>query len=205
MLSSTWIICILIFLLSISTISYGQRNYLFENISIPEGLSNSTVQYIFQDSNGFLWISTADGLNRYDGNNIKIFKNDPNDSTTLPNNYCSAIAEDVDGFIWIGVFGNIIARFDPKTETFIKYPIATGSVTDVSDFFSALSDSKGNLWFGSTNHGMQRFNRSKNKFEQVFLDSSNKNAQWGEIHDMIELKNGNILASGLCKWNKNLQ
>ncbi|MCW9096141.1 MAG: hypothetical protein OQJ93_02025, partial [Ignavibacteriaceae bacterium] len=73
--SSISIISFLIFLLSLSTISYGQRNYLFENISIPEGLSNSTVNYIFQDSYGFLWISTADGLNRYDGNNIKVFKN----------------------------------------------------------------------------------------------------------------------------------
>ena len=63
-----------ILLISISCLSYGQRNYLFENISIPEGLSNSTVQFIFQDSNGFLWISTADGLNRYDGNSIKVLK-----------------------------------------------------------------------------------------------------------------------------------
>ncbi|MCJ7802558.1 MAG: SpoIIE family protein phosphatase [Candidatus Marinimicrobia bacterium] len=205
---SIFIFCFLIFLLSLPSLSYSQRNYLFENISIPEGLSNSTVQYLFQDNNGFLWISTADGLNRYDGNSIKVFKNDPNDSTTLPNNYCSAIAEDADGFIWIGVFGNIIARFDPKTETFMKYPIATGSVTDVSDFFSALSDSKENLWFGSTNHGMQRFNRSKNKFEQVFPDSSNKNTQWGEIHNVVELKNGNILASdyanGIKIYNEKL-
>lgn len=71
--------------------SYAQRNYLFENISIPEGLSNSTVNYVFHDSNGFLWISTADGLNRYDGNNMKVFKNNPNDSTTISNNNCFAI------------------------------------------------------------------------------------------------------------------
>ena len=107
-------ILLLIFCLTLSSLSYAQRNYLFENISIPEGLSNSTVQYLFQDSNGFLWISTSDGLNRYDGNSIKVFKNDPNDSTTLPNNYCSAIAEDADGFIWIGVFGNIISQIRSK-------------------------------------------------------------------------------------------
>ncbi len=93
---------------------YAQRNYLFENISVPEGLSNSTVNYIFQDSNGFLWISTNDGLNRYDGHNIKVFKNDPNDSTTMPTNDCYAIAEDADGFIWIGVSNNIIAKYRPE-------------------------------------------------------------------------------------------
>jgi len=122
--------------------SYGQRNYLFENISVPEGLSNSTVNYIFQDSNGFLWISTADGLNRYDGNSIKVFKNDPNDSTTIPSNDCSAIAEDEDGFIWIGVSKNIIAQFNPKNESFQSYRIETAGVTNISFFYSALLDSK---------------------------------------------------------------
>src|SRR3990172_3319918 len=152
------IIIFVIFLISLSSLSYGQRNYLFENISIPEGLSNSTVQNIFQDSNGFLWISTADGLNRYDGNKMVVFKNDPNDLTTIPNNNCFAITEDADGFIWVGIFGNVIARFNPKNESFEKYPIETGSVTNISEFYSALFDSRGNLWFGTTNHGIQKFN-----------------------------------------------
>ena len=182
--------------LILASSSYAQqRNYLFENISVPEGLSNSTVNYIFQDSNGFLWISTADGLNRYDGNNIKVFKNDPNDSTTIPTNDCSAIAEDADGFIWVGVSRNAITRFNPKNETFQSYRIETAGVTNLSYFYSALFDSKGNLWFGSSNHGMQKFNRSKNKFEQVRLEVSNNNAQWGNIYSIVELKNGNILAA----------
>jgi streptogramin lyase len=171
--------------------SYAQRNYLFENISIPEGLSNSTVNYVFHDSNGFLWISTADGLNRYDGNKMVVFKNDPNDSTTIPSNYCGAISEDSEGIIWIGVLGNFIAKYDPKNDSFKRYPIETGSITNISEFYSALYDSKGKLWFGSSNHGMQKFNRSKNKFEQVRLDSSNNNAQWGQIYGITQLKNGN--------------
>jgi len=200
-------IILLIFFLNLFSLSYGQRNYLFENISIPEGLSNTEIHSIFQDSNGFLWISTADGLNRYDGNTFKVFKNDPNDSTTTPNNYCTAIAEDSDGFIWVGVFGNVIARYDPKNETFKKYPIEMGSVTSLSYFYTALYDSKGNLWFGSTTHGMQRFNKSKNKFEQVQLESNN-NTQWGEIYSITELKNGNIIASdygsGIKIYNEKL-
>lgn len=190
-----WILSFLMFFLIVSSFTYAQRNYLFENISIPEGLSNSTVNYVFHDSNGFLWISTADGLNRYDGNKMVVFKNDPNDSTTIPSNYCGAISEDSDGIIWVAVFGNVIAKYDPKDNSFKGYPIETGGVTNISEFYSALFDSKGNLWFGSSNHGMQKFNRSKNKFEQVRLDSSNNNAQWGQIYSIIELKNGNILAS----------
>ena len=103
--SAIFTVIFLICLVSRLSSSYGQRNYLFENISIPEGLSNTEVHYIYQDSNGFLWISTADGLNRYDGNSMKVFRNDPNDSTTIPNNSCFAITEDADGFIWTGVYG----------------------------------------------------------------------------------------------------
>ena len=206
--SSNWIISFLILLICAPALGYAQRNYLFENISIPEGLSNSTIQYLFQDSNGFLWISTADGLNRYDGSNMKVFKNDPNDSTTIPNNNCFAITEDSDGFLWIGVSGNVIAKYHPQNESFEKYNIETGSVTNISEFYSALSDSKGNLWFGSTIHGMQKFNSSKNKFELVQLDSSNNSAQWGNIYGITELKNGNILAadygSGIKIYNKKL-
>jgi len=206
--SPSWIISVLILLFAVSSLSYGQRNYLFENISIPEGLSNSTVNYIFQDSNGFLWISTADGLNRYDGNNIKVFKNDPNDSTTIPTNDSYAIAEDGDGFIWVGVSNNSIAKYDPKNETFQSYHIETAGVNITSIFYSALYDSKGNLWFGTTNNGLQKFNKSKNKFEQVHLDISNKNSQWGNIFSIKELKNGNILvadyANGIKIYNDKL-
>lgn len=188
--------------------SYGQRNYLFENISIPQGLSNSTVNYMFQDSNGFLWISTADGLNRFDGNKMVVFKNDPNDSTSIPTNDCYAIAEDADGFIWVGVSNNIIAKYDPINEKFQSYRIETAGVNITSFFYSALLDSKNNLWFGSTNHGVQKFSASKNKFEQVQLDTSNKRTQWGNTFSITELKNGNILvadyANGIRIYNEKL-
>ncbi|HEX9251878.1 MAG TPA: SpoIIE family protein phosphatase, partial [Ignavibacteriaceae bacterium] len=133
---------------------------------------------------------------------------DPNDSTTIPTNDCSAIAEDADGFIWIGVSGNAITRYNPKNETFQSYRIETAGVTNISYFYSALFDSKGNLWFGSSNHGMQKLNRSKNRFEQVRLDSSNNIAQWGQIYSITELKNGNILVAdygnGIKTYNEKL-
>lgn len=202
------IIGFFIFCWILSSSSYGQRNYLFENISIPEGLSNSEVRSIFQDSNGFLWISTSDGLNRYDGNSMKVFKNDPNDTTSLPNNNCEAITEDRDGFLWVSVLGNVIARFNPKNESFKKYPIDKGSESSVSDFYSALCDSKGNIWFGATFHGIQKFNKAKDKFEQVPLDTSNDNVQWGNAFAVTELKNGNILVadygSGIKIYNQKL-
>jgi ligand-binding sensor domain-containing protein len=71
--------CITLNLLLFTIIIYPQENYVFEHFSIPEGLSNPTVFSILQDSYGFIWIGTADGLNRYDGFEFKVYKNDPAD------------------------------------------------------------------------------------------------------------------------------
>ncbi|MEI8049183.1 MAG: two-component regulator propeller domain-containing protein [Bacteroidota bacterium] len=202
------VLCFLIFCLIGTPFAFGQRNYLFEHISVSEGLSNPEIHTIFQDRNGFLWISTSNGLNRFDGVNMLVFKNNPDDSSTLPNNNCFAMAEDGDGFIWIGVSGNAIARYDPKNESFKKYPIETGNVNITSAFWTAMTDSNGNLWFGSSNHGIQKFNRSKNKFEQVRLDTTNNKAQWGEVYGLAQLKNGAIIAAdygnGIKIYNEKL-
>lgn len=195
-------------LLTISFSGYNQQNYLFETFGLAEGLSNSEVYSTFQDSNGFLWICTSDGLNRYDGNTITVFKNDPNDSTSIPNNTCFFMVEDKEGYIWIAIAGNAIAQYSPKNEKFKRYPIATGGIINISEFYTALCDSKDNIWFGSTNHGMQKLNRTMNKFEQVKLETLNTNVQWGQIFGLIELKNGNIITSdygsGIKIYNEKL-
>ncbi len=190
-------IAILALLILTSSRLSAQRSYLFENISIPEGLSSVEVQYIFQDSNGFLWISTTDGLDRYDGYSMKEFKNDPNDSTSIAKNYTGAITEDKDGYIWIGLNGsNIVTRFNPNTESFKSFPLETGNITNQSEFYSAKTDARGIVWFATNNHGMQRFNRSTNEFEKIYLDTTKtNNLRWGQVYDIIELRNGNILAS----------
>ncbi|MEZ5083257.1 MAG: two-component regulator propeller domain-containing protein [Bacteroidales bacterium] len=202
------VLSFLILFLSISFSGNSQQDYLFENIGLAEGLSNPEVISVFQDSSGFLWISTSDGLNRYDGNAITVFKNDPNDSTTIANNTCFAMVEDKEGYIWIAIAGNAIARYNPKSEKFKRYPIATGGIINISEFYTALCDSKDNIWFGSTNHGMQKLNRATNKFEQVKLDNLNTNSQWGQIFAITELPDGNIIASdygsGIKIYNEEL-
>ena len=197
-----------LFIMALNFSGNSQQNYLFENIGLAEGLSNPEVYYIFQDSNGYLWVSTSDGLNRYDGNSITIFKNDPIDSTSIASNTCFAMVEDKEGYIWIAIAGNAITRYNPKNEKFERYPIATGGIINISEFYTALCDSKDNIWFGSTNHGMQKLNRATNKFEQVKLDSLNTNSQWGQIFGITELPNGDIIASdygsGIKIYNEKL-
>ncbi|MCH7774500.1 MAG: AAA family ATPase, partial [Bacteroidetes bacterium] len=102
---------------------YPQENYVFEHFSIPEGLSNPTVHSILQDSYGFLWVGTPDGLNRYDGYEFKIYKNDPDDPKSLPAGGAMwALAEDHDGNLWIGG-QNILVMYDRKNDNFRTYSL----------------------------------------------------------------------------------
>ena len=73
----------------------------FRRLDTRDGLSNSQINYIFQDSKGFVWIATSYGLNRYDGYRFRTYYSDASDSTTLRNNYVDYIWEDQDGRLWL--------------------------------------------------------------------------------------------------------
>ena len=91
----------------------------FESISSKEGLSSEYITVIFQDSKGYMWIGTSDGLNRYDGKNIKIYNCGINDNNSLSSTYITALAEDGYGNIWIGTDAglDILIR---ETDTIIR-------------------------------------------------------------------------------------
>src|SRR5512138_394244 len=93
----------------------------FDRISIEQGLSQSSVFVIFQDSRGFLWFGTEDGLNRYDGYIFKVFKPDPDVSTSLSDRWITSIVEDQQGYLWIATHQGGLNRYDPRTEEFSRY------------------------------------------------------------------------------------
>jgi signal transduction histidine kinase/ligand-binding sensor domain-containing protein len=115
---------------------YYFRHYLAEN-----GLSHNTVLSSCQDSSGFIWLGTRDGLDRFDGINFKIFRNIPGDSSSLGNNYISALFVDREGHVWIGT-GYGIFRYVEETETFQQLPIPHGGTV-----WQIREDSRGILWF----------------------------------------------------------
>ena len=94
-------------------------NVGFENISIDEGLSNEHVTSIFQDSKGYIWIGTKDGLNRYDGERIKIYNCSFKNKNTLSSTYITDKKEDYDGNIWIGTDHGLDFLL-PDTDTVIR-------------------------------------------------------------------------------------
>ncbi len=92
--------------------------YNFGHLDYKNGLSHNHILCFAEDNNGFLWIGTRAGLNRYDGYNFKIFKHNPNDSTSIPNNFIQEITKDQLGRFWIKLpYETCI--FNPVNEEFI--------------------------------------------------------------------------------------
>ncbi len=96
-------------------------NNRFERLSTASGLSQSTVYKIIQDKKGFLWFATADGLNRYDGHNFKIFRNDPSDPSTLSGSDIFSITEDDEGNIWVGTRSSGLNHLDLETGKITRF------------------------------------------------------------------------------------
>ncbi|MEP6894756.1 MAG: two-component regulator propeller domain-containing protein [Chloroflexota bacterium] len=179
----------------------------FNHLNIEQGLSQSSIYVIFQDSRGFMWFGTEDGLNRYDGYTFKIYKPDPDVPASLSDRWITAITEDADGYIWIGTGQGGLNRFDPRLETFAHYTHDNTSPTSLSsDHVNMLyHDRENNLWVGTTD-GLDHYDQTQNNFKHYLATTSesegpNKN----KVTTMLEDKHGELwvgtAGNGLRKFN----
>lgn len=120
-----------------------ELKYSLEQLDNTKGLSNSSVNTIFQDSENLLWIGTWDGLNRYDGNNFKIFRPELNNENSLSNQVILKVNEDYLGRIWILTMHGI-NQYDKKTDSFKRYYFSRKNTPPLSEseFNMALDNSK---------------------------------------------------------------
>ncbi|MBD3581897.1 response regulator [Flavobacterium sp. D33] len=120
-----------------------KTKYSLEQLDNTKGLSNSSVNYIFQDSENILWIGTWDGLNRYDGNAFRIFRPEPGSPNSLSNQVILKIGEDESGKIWVLTMHGI-NRYDKKTGKFTQHYFARKGTQPLSEseFNMALDASK---------------------------------------------------------------
>ncbi len=148
-----------ILLLSLSSSLYAQdRPVKFEHISVEHGLSSTTVISIFQDSKGFLWIGTDQGLNKYDGYGFTLYKHDPDNPNSLSDNNIGRLFEDRYGALWIGTVNGGLNKFDRKTEKFAHYKHDPQNPKSLSHnfVFTMHGDRHGVLWIGTIG-GLDKF------------------------------------------------
>ncbi len=129
----------------------------FKHYGIGDGFSDNSVRQIIQDKKGFLWFGTLNGLNRYDGHSIKIYKTEPGNPNSLSYSRISRLKEDAYGFIWLSTFNSEIQRFDPHSQKFINLNQLIPGY-DRTDINSAIVEtSPGILWMMMRYGGLVRF------------------------------------------------
>lgn len=130
----------------------GRTVIAAERITSADGLSQNSINAILQDSAGFIWLGTGDGLNRYDGREIRVFRHDPSNPSTLADNYISALVEAGDGTLWVGTNGGGLDHFDPATGRTVHAQHDEGDPTSLphNGVNALLIDQDGMLWVGTS-------------------------------------------------------
>jgi signal transduction histidine kinase/ligand-binding sensor domain-containing protein/DNA-binding NarL/FixJ family response regulator len=166
----------------------------FNNISIEQGLSEASVVSMAQDQQGFIWFGTQNGLNRYDGYNFVVYKNDSKNPASLSNNYIYAVAVDQVGTLWIGTFGGGLDHFDARTGQFSHYKNNPNEANSLSNNRVKViyEDSQGTLWVG-TEGGLNQLNRQTGQFTRYLHDANDPDSLSNDnIWAMYEDQGGNF-------------
>ncbi|MBK7871131.1 MAG: hypothetical protein IPJ74_10815 [Saprospiraceae bacterium] len=146
----------LIFLLFFCLGNLSAQSFL-DRISLEEGLSQSQLHCILQDSQGFIWFGTQHGLNRYDGFEMKHFYHNPFDSTTLSQDNITFLFEDSRQQLWVGVEGGL-NRYDPLQKRFVRYDAIFSAVgLPGSTVVTSMAEDCWNTLWISTLNGLWRF------------------------------------------------
>ncbi len=155
------IIYLLIISVHVSVAAPRKGDYQFTHVSSADGLSESNVKSILRDSNGFMWFGTKNGLNRYDGSNIRTLEC-YDSKENRGNNNIGALCEDAKARIWVGTDRGIYV-YDPKTDMFSFVGAAAADGTQASNWVQTIKcSSDGAMWALLPDLGIFRFSDEDN-------------------------------------------
>lgn len=199
-----------IFLLECLSISFAHSQHQSLDVTrytVEEGLSNNAINCVLQTRDGFLWVATMNGLNRFDGTRFKIFQHDFSDSLSLPENYVMSLCEDSKGNLWVGTWGGGLCLFDRRKEQFIRYIHDPHNPNSPSgDYIQAFhEDRNGILWFGATTGGLNRLDTRTMTFKHYLNVNITSIAE--EKSGILWLGNwdAGTKSTGLIRFNSNTE
>ncbi len=144
----------------------AMQDLTFRRLTLEDGLSQSSIACIVQDAQGFMWFGTEDGLNRYDGYDLQVYRHDPDDPHSLSSNTILGCERDRRDVVWIVTSDGRLHRYEPETGHFVRYSLA------LEDPFQQLGsaittlhgDAQGRLWVGTYGDGLLRYNPDEDGF-----------------------------------------
>lgn len=175
------------------------KEYMFRHIEADEGLSNSQVNTILQDSRGYMWFGTSSGLNRYDGYQMKVYRSSRQDVRSLPDSYIRDIREDAEGNLWV-LTSVGYALYNPLTDDFdrdIRQHIFQYGLAEEPT--SVFIDKKGDYWFYVAGKGCYWYNVAQKLLFPFEQSDKVGMMPLGNIMHITECKEGTLFVydSGL--------
>lgn len=187
----------------INKLSYAQsKNLIFNNINIEQGISQSTIEAIFQDSEGYIWLGTNDGLNRYNGYEFKIY-NYEEYQNSISHNGITDITEDKYGNIWVNTVSGV-NKINKKTEEISNYTEINGKIKE--DSTTEIIVTKDNNILVGTYEGLNIYNAKEDRFDVILEQKDGILSSC--IYSIDEDINGNIWIGtelGLNKLSKDFK
>ncbi|MGL1885913.1 MAG: methyl-accepting chemotaxis protein [Reichenbachiella sp.] len=171
-------LCLVLAIFSlISEANYAQSTNnskpILEFQHLNEGLSHNRVVSMVQDHDGFIWVGTFSGINRYDGLAFKTYEKDRDDLNSLPNNRINQLLVDHDNQLWVATYGGGLALYNKGQDNFTKWSSQDGLSDNI--VLSIIEDHRNNLWIG-TNNGLCMMDSSRQIIQQIKLpDNINGN------------------------------
>ncbi|MDN5216475.1 two-component regulator propeller domain-containing protein [Fulvivirgaceae bacterium BMA12] len=164
----------------------------FKHITVADGLSFNLVFEIIKDSHGFMWFGTTDGLNKYDGYEMTVYRHIHGDSTALPDNSVWALYEDTAGNLWVGTDGGGLSLYDRRLDRFINYQYSDSDTTSLShnSVNVIMEDSNGKLWVGTYGGGINVMT-APGKFRRIKKDGPESLSN-DAIHTIFKDRAGNM-------------
>lgn len=184
----------------LSSIADASSPRQMRHLTVSDGLSSGIVNCFMQDRKGFLWIGTNNGLNRFDGSSIEVFRHIHSQSNSMPGNDVRSLCEDKDGNIWIGLKGGGLSRYEPDTRIFTKYLYSKDDSTSLSynDVSAIIEDREERLWVAADRGSLDLYDRSNDSFVHYKIaDSTGRNLNNALVKMVID-KRGDYLY--LASW-----
>lgn len=187
-----------------SVVSVRAQEKSFNHYGLDQGLSQSVILSICQDSKGFLWVGTQDGLNRFDGYSFEKFKNNPLDPSSLSNNWVYSVAEDSMGYIWVGTKSGL-SRFNPRKKLFTNflYNETDSNSLAGSNVNGVLVGRDGRI-YANTPLSLSCYDPVSSKFERYFHGFGSTTGVEDNQFPLCQELNGNIwipTSNGLACFN----
>ncbi|MCD8261324.1 MAG: response regulator [Bacteroides sp.] len=160
-----------------------------QQITTSEGFSNNTVRYFYQDSKGFIWMATVNGLSRYDGTSFINFYPDKDNPVSLADHRVYDITEDKNGFLWISTSSELYSCYDLKYDRFVDY---TGNGELYQNYAKQMFASNGDVWLWHDGNGARQVTYKDEKFSSVAFNTLYKNLPGNSVRFVYEDSRGII-------------